>query len=511
MLGTSTGSSSGMRRPYRSRVGHALLAALGTAALVFAGAMPATAAPAPADSTQEVLDFLGVAPPAPAFLDDTDMTVTGVPIATEAGAPFTVGFEVQSSVVGIDSPTGEVSLVGTTSGPAGFELLGTEALVEGQAAITVRPMGLGEQTLIAVYLGDNLHWPVVQILDPVTVTPVATVVNIDIDSDSPAYGGGTMGVWTSVLSVCENEATDPDVAALCQSTHGDPDGEVTLLMDGVPVGTQPIQGSNQLGVPTWLDLDTDLSNPEASSIVRFDVDVPDRALGTPEHYSLTAEFTPNNWFAESSDVFMVETKAAATSTEVVVGDLANPTTKVKVGETVQVSAFVAAEPSWSGPIDGVVNLWVNGNLAAEGLQFADDFPAVSEDISFGEAGEYSLVAEFVPRSLNHTGSKSAAYTFTVEAVTPDGGSDSGSNGGADGAANSGSDGGSNGSANSGSNGGSNSGGPDKQQKPAVPKGQLAHTGADGAPALVGLGALLFAGAGIALVAAQRRRASRARV
>lgn len=425
---------------------------------------------------------------------DVDLTVTGVPEETEAGTPVFVGFEVQNTAVGIDAPTGEVSLVGTTAGPIGFELLSTETLVEGQAGTTLRPMGLGEQTLIAVYSGDDLHMPIVQFLDPLTVTPVNTVVNIDIDSDSPAYGGGTLGVWATVSSTCASDPTDPAATELCNAMNGNPHGELTLLMDGEPVGTMPIEGTDLVGLPTWIDLDTDLTAADPSGVVRFDVDVPDRALGTPDYYSFTAEFTPLNWFTAASDVVAVETQAAATTTEVVVGDLTNPTRTVNVGETLEVSAFIAADPYWSGPLDGVVNLWVNGNLAAEGLEFSEDLPVVTENIVIGEAGDYSLVAEYVPRSLNHTGSHSVAFTFTAAGVTPDdgGNDDNGDNG---------DNGGSEGDDTADANGG----GTGKDQSPTAAKGQLAHTGSDGAPLAAGLGAVLALGAGILLVIAQRRR------
>lgn len=508
MPGLHTGSLRATRRSKKVRAGRVMLAALGSVALVFGGAtMPASATPAATPPQEEVLDFLEVAPAtaglaaAPA---EVDMTVTGLPETTEAGAPIAINFEVQNSLLGVDAPTGEVALVAVTGGIEGFELLGTEPLAAGQTELIVRPMGLGVQTLVAVYLGDAAHMPLVQLLDPLSVTPVSTVVNIDIDSNSPAYGGGSLGVWVSALSVCENEAPDPDVAELCQATHGDPDGDVTLLMDGVPLGTQPIQGSNQLGVPAWLDLSTDLGNPDARSTVRFDVDVPDRALGTPEHYSFTAEFTPHNWFtAATSGSTNVATQPGETVTEVMLGNLEQQIRKVKVGELVEVSAFAWAEPSWSAPLDGVVNLWVNGELAAEGIEFGGEFPSATAKISLDEAGAYELVAEFVPRSLNHTGSKSPAYTFTVEAAAPDGGSDAGSNGGS----NAGSDAnGSSNGGNDGGSGGSNASGADTSPKPAQPKGQLAHTGADGTSGILGLGALLVAGAGIVLVAVQRRRA-----
>lgn len=488
----------------RGRAAKAALAALGAAVLVCAGSLPATAAPQAQVDTEAVLDLVDATPAAGALVE-VDMTVSGLPATTEAGAQFSVDFEVQNTVLGAPEPTGDVSLVTLNQGPTGFKLLGTEGLVDSRASIVVRPMGIATQYLAAVYEGDDTHQPVVTILDPVEVTPVFTSTLVEIDSDSPAYGGGELGVWVEVLTPCQDETFEEDVREMCEASYGNPHGEVTLLMDDKPVGTLAIEGSNRLGVPDWLDLDVDLSEPESSSIVLFEVPLPDRALGSPDQYTFSATFTPHNWFAASrSEAVDVAALPAETVSEVVLGSLDAPVHSVALGEFVDVAAFVRSEPSWGGPLEGTVNLWVNGDLAAEGLELEDEFSTAVAKLSFDEPGEYSLVAEYVPSSLNHNGSRSDAYSFTVEASAPDDGADGGKDADKDAGKNDNQNDNKNNSANGAAKGDTN------KQKPAAQNTSLANTGADSSTGVASLGLLLLIGAGAVSVAALQRRRARAK-
>lgn len=478
-------SSVARQRPHRGRVTRVAFAAMGAAALVLAAAVPASATPAAeaplvnsaTGATEEgVFEFLGFPATSGGLMasstSDVDLRTAGIPSVTEAGAPFSVTLTAENTLLGAAQPTGTVALVTLTDADPGYQLLGTQELVGGTAEIVLRPFGIGLQSVIAVYSGDDAHNPAVVFEAPIEVTSVATNVDVSIDSASPAYGGGNLGVWVTAESICVAQAIDPAVQEMCNATYGIPLGEVTLKMDGAIVGTQAIGGTFFPGAPAWLDLDVDLTPRDASGVVRFDVAVPNRQLGTPENYMFTAEFTPTNWFSEavSTDV-AVETSAAETTTDVVLGDFETAITELVVGETVDIQAYVGVDPYWAAPAAGVVNLLLNGEILVEGLSLEADAPVALANLQFEEPGKYSLVAEFVPSSLNHTGSKSAAFDFTVTAVKPDGG-----------------------------DGGNIT--PDK--KPVAKKDALASTGGDSMPLALGVGTLLLVGAGAALVLARRR-------
>lgn len=463
------------QRANRGRGKRVAFAAIGTVALVLGGAVPATASPAVSppqfdSAEEEILASLDALPQAPG-LALAELKVAGAPATIEAGAPLQLTLSVESYLLGAPTPTGSVSLLEFTS--RGLETLGTQQLVNGSAEMVLRPFGLGPKGIVAVYEGDAEYLPNLQFVAPFEVTPVTTVVSVDIDSNSPAYGGAALGVWTTAQSICESQAPDPDVRDLCESTHGSPAGDITLKMDGVVVGTQPVAGSDRVGIPDWLSLEADLGASDARSVLRFDVPIPDRAFDTPEHYVFTAEFTPTNWFsAATSDEVSVETRAAETTVDLVLGDLASPVTKLLVGETVDLLAYVGVDPYWAGAVDGTVNLWLNDEILVEGLTLADDAPIATASLRFDEPGDFSLVAEFVPDSLNHIGSLSTPYTFSVAKVTPDGGKHDGNDG--------------------------------KPAQTVAKNDTLARTGGDAAPIAFGAAALLLAAAGATLLLARRR-------
>ncbi|KAM9862602.1 hypothetical protein ACI1US_01502 [Leucobacter sp. BZR 635] len=478
-------------RVQRGKIRRSALTVIGAAALVLGAAVPASASTIPpgAETPSGLpgalagLEMLDTEAGAAAGLA-ASIEANGVPSTVEAGTPFPVEIVVSATLLGADAPTGGIALIAARPGKQiweDYELLGTLDLTDGAAEIVVRPFGQGSRELFVVYGGDALYEPAIEPLEPFAVTPVNTAVSVDIDSNSPAYGGGTLGVWVTVESMCESQTDDADVRDLCESTHGAPHGEVTLKRDGVVVGTAAMPGTDRLGVPDWLDLEDDLSAPETSGIVRFDVPTPNRALGSPDRYTFTAEFTSPTWFgAAASAEVPVEARAAETSVELVLGDLESPVKTLKLRETVDLTAYVGVEPYWAGAADGVVNLWLNGEILVEGLTLAADGPMANATLSFDEPGSYTLVAEFVSHSLNHTGSKSAAYAFTVAAETPDGGKSDGSRGGR---------------------------GSDAPATPVARQTELARTGGEPAGQVaLGAGALLLAAAGAALLLGRRRGA-----
>lgn len=466
-----------LQRASRTRGTRVAFAAVGALALVLGGSVPAIAAPTAAPpetgpAVEEILSSLDISPQSLGS-GTAKLAITGAPTTVEAGTPFPVSLTVHGSLLGAPAPTGEVFIVSLGSGPDGLQFLDTQELAGGEAESVLRPFGLGTKALVAVYSGDETYAATAQFFEPLTVTPVTAVVTVEIDSHSPAYGGGTLGVWVTTESMCESQASDQAVGDLCTSTHGSPDGDVTLKMDGVAVGAQPVVGTSRVGIPEWLTLDASLAEPESRGVFRFDVPVPDRVLGSPESYSFTAEFTPNNWFsAATSETVSVEALAAETSTELVLGALDKPVDTLRVGETVDLFAYVGVEPYWAAPVDGVVNLWLDGEILVEGLALDDGLPTATATLRFDEPGTFSLVAEFVPSTLNHIGSTSTPYTFTVAKPKPDGGTDGDDSNSA--------------------------------KKTVVTQEHLARTGGDSAPLALGAGSLLLAAAGTALLLARRR-------
>lgn len=471
------------QRASRIRGSRVALAAAGALALVLGGSVPAIAAPAatppetgPAAQTgpaaEELLSSLDISPQSLGFATP-ELTVAGAPTTVEAGTPFPVSLTVEGSLLGAPVPTGEVAIVSLGEGQEGLQFLDTQELAGGEAESVLRPFGLGAKSLIAFYSGDETYASAVRFFEPLTVTPVTTVVTVEIDSHSPAYGGGTLGVWVTAESMCESQASDQAVRDLCTSTHGSPAGDVTLKMDGVAVGAQPVVGTSRVGIPDWLTLDASLAEPESKGVFRFDVPVPDRVLGSPESYSFTAEFTPSNWFtAATSEAVPVEAMAAETTTDLVLGALDKPVDTLRVGETVDLFAYVGVEPYWAAPVDGVVNLWLDGEILVEGLALDDGLPTATATLRFDEPGNFSLVAEFVPGSLNHIGSTSVPYTFTVAKPKPDGGKGGGDS--------------------------------TPAKKTVDTQEHLARTGGDSAPLALGAGSLLLLAAGTALLLARRR-------
>lgn len=511
------------QRAHRKKARRVALAALGTAALVLGSATAASATAAPvadpaglevpsfeapspespspeAASLDEALDLIEAHLPQPAlpgtqpelpdtaglgnFISPTTLTAEGMPQQAESGTPISLSFAVENQLLGAPVASGEVVLleITDTSIVDGPVLLGTQELVDGRADMVIRPFGTGERTLVALYTGSAKHLLSYTFFEPLTVTPVETVLTVEIDSGSAAYGGGTLGVWVTAESMCESQTRDAAVQELCESTHGAPAGEVTLKMNDEVVGTQAVVGTERVGVPTWLDLDTSFSTPDAQSVFRFDVPIPDRAFGSPENYAFTAEFTPTNWFtAAVAEAPPVEALAAATSTHLLLGDMERPVTSVRVGEAVDLMAYVAVEPHWAAPASGVVNLKLNGETLVEGLTFKDGEPASYLDLTFEEAGTHELVAEFVPDTLNHTGSVSTAYELTVTKPAPDGGKPT-------------------------PDGGKRDGDSGAQITPVVKQDDLARSGSDSRGLALGAGALLTVAVGTALVLARRRTA-----
>lgn len=493
----------------RRGIGRAALAVGAAAALTLGGAIPASAAPVDADNreaaAEEIAELLGIELPTDdANLRDVDIVIENLPAASEAGAPLALELSVSNAEyeegLGMQDPTGTVALVAPVASPQpGFELLGTEELDEnGSAAIVVRPFGLGEQEVIPVYLGDEYHFPTFSFGNTFEVLPVSAAVNLefDVDDDGPiAYTGGTLTTYATVSSECTAAAlADDDYALveLCRSTYGDPHGTVTLTMNDEVVGEQQVSGSQALGLPTWLDLDTDLTAPEADfePLAVFEVEIPDALLGSPDAYDFEATFTPENWFTgAAAGPYTVPTSAATTTTEIVIGDLENPVTEVQAGEEIAVQAYVAVEPYWAAPAAGTLNFYLDDELLVEGVEFEEaGWPIAEIDVTFPaeEVGEHTLSAEFVPNTLNHTGSVSGLAVLTVTkapapgpqpAPTPD-------HDGKGTAGGSGSDSGSTGA-----------------------KGNLAQTGAENTALFAGLGGLLVAGAAASLLLAQRRRSA----
>src|SRR3954451_972784 len=149
-------------------------------------------------------------------LADTSSVLTQTVTETKVGEPWTRTTSV-TSAAGV--PTGFVSF------PADGIILGTAAVVNGVASLTIAPATAGTRRVTATFLGTGMFADSVSPVLSHTVNRGQTKIALAADHQNSVYG--QLVRLTATLSVLAPAA-------------GQPGGSVTILADGTAIGTVPV-------------------------------------------------------------------------------------------------------------------------------------------------------------------------------------------------------------------------------------------------------------------------------
>lgn len=435
-------------------------AVLGTAGLIFAGALPAVAdesleAPwppvgpifgegnpgdttpgdaVPGDTAPEgpPLDDAGAEGESGSSTDadtgigeatDDDPTkitptvsVTGWPDHTVfyAGETVTLTVHVDAGVVGAPSLEGKVA--GLAYG--GEALAFGEIDEEGNALVTVRPLITGTLHFTPFFIGEGAFNDATGVGGDIEVdsVPVKSEVWLDYMDDSGtaiAYGGSLHQVNATIEPFCaddENEAATDE----CYATYGVPTGTFALIRDGETMAEAVVEGPTNESL--FADLDADLSDgarPEWN-IVSFHV--PSILLGSPDSFEMTAGFESDTWFtSDLAGPFTVEVVPFQPGLDLLINDTWGDEDPVRVNASeVLLSGYFQHGFREGAPLSGTIEFFANGtSIGASPIPVDEDADRVDVLWTPIEGGEYVLSAVYTPDSLNHLGSETPEYSVLV--------------------------------------------------------------------------------------------------
>jgi hypothetical protein len=278
---------------------------------------------------------------------------------TKVGEPWTLTSTV-SSTAGV--PTGSVSF------SADGVSLGTAAVVNGVATLTIAPATIGTRHVTATFLGTGGFLDSVSAVLSHVVSPGQTKTDLAADHTSGVYG--QVVHFTATVSVITPAA-------------GQPGGNVTFQADGIAIGTVPVLN----GLATLA-----VSNLSVGS------------------HSIAATFTGNGNFLNSvSSAITYETTRGQTKT-----DLAADHPGSVYGQVVHFTATVSVVAPAAGQPGGNMTFQADGN--AIGTVPVVNGTAVLETASL-HAGSRSISATY-NGDANFNGSTASALQLSIaKAVT----------------------------------------------------------------------------------------------
>jgi hypothetical protein len=292
-------------------------------------------------------------------LVDTSSVLTQNTGDTKVGEPWTLTDTV-SSTAGV--PTGSVSF--TADGVS----LGTAAVINGVASLTIAPANAGTRHVIATFLGTGPFLDSVSAVLSHVVSPGQT--NTALTADHPSSVFGQAVHFTATVSAVAPAA-------------GQPDGNVTFTADGNAIATVPVVN----GVATLA-----LSNLSVGS------------------HSIASTFAgTGNFLGSVSNPIAYVTAKGTTKT-----DLAADHQNSVYGQTVRFTATVSAVAPAAGLPGGNVTFLADGN--AIGTVPVVNGTAAFETASF-HAGPRSITATYSGDANFNTSTASALPQSVAKAAT----------------------------------------------------------------------------------------------
>ena len=290
---------------------------------------------------------------------DTNSVLTQNSADTKVGEPWTLTATV-SSAAGV--PTGLVSF------SADGVNLGTAAVVNGVASLTIAPSSIGTRHVTATFLGAGPFLDSVSAVLSHVVSPGQTATALAADHQSSVFGQAVH--FTATVSAVAPAA-------------GLPDGNVTFTADGNTIGTVPVVN----GVATLV--------------------VSNLLVGT---HSIASTFAgTGNFLGSASNMIDLVTVKGQTKIELA----ADPQNSV-YGQTVRFTATVSAVAPAAGQPGGNVTFLADGNVI--GTVPVANGTAAFETASL-HAGTRSITATYNGDANFNTSTAAALLQSIAKAVT----------------------------------------------------------------------------------------------